>query len=105
MHTSGEGKYQVWMKKEMVGNDLVYIIGGGERPHLGGMTICEPGKTPINFELEGHFDCTVTGPIAGAACEKYGVKTVCLGGVHVDNASKKEIDILVKNCKALVQCV
>jgi hypothetical protein len=28
---------------------------------------------------------------------------VAVGGVHVDNATKKEIDLLVENCKKLAK--
>jgi len=42
-------------------------------------------------------------PIAKAACKKYKKKVVAVGGVHVDNATKQEINLLVENCKKLVK--
>ena len=44
-------------------------------------------------------------PIAEAACKKYNVKVVALGGIHIDNASKEEIEKLVENCKELEKCI
>jgi hypothetical protein len=44
-------------------------------------------------------------PIAELACKKYKTKVIALGGVHVDHATKQEIDLLVENCKKLVEKV
>jgi hypothetical protein len=105
MITSGEGKYKVFLKEVKNGNDLVYILGGGERSHIGGIVICEPGKKTQSIRIEGHYDDIVLLPIAETACKKYKTKVVAVGGVHVDNATKEEIDLLVKNCKELIKCI
>jgi hypothetical protein len=105
MITSGEGKYKVFLDKKELDNDLVYILGGGEKAHIGGVVICEPGKKTQAIRLEGHYDDIVLKPIAEAACKKYKTKVVAVGGVHVDNASKEEIELLVNNCKELVKCI
>jgi phosphotransferase system IIB component len=80
-------------------------LGGGEKTHLGGVVVCEPKKVPIVIRLEGHYDNIVLKPIAEAASKKYNTKVAAIGGVHVDNASKDEIDKLVENCKELVKCI
>ena len=105
MNTSGEGKYKVFLEKRELDRNIVYILGGGERSHIGGIAICEPGKKPNTIRLEGHYDDVVLKPIAKEACKKYKTTIVVLGGVHIDNASKREIDILVKNCKELIKYI
>ena len=65
----------------------------------------EPNKSPKVLRLEGHYDDVVLEPIAKAACKKYNTKVVAIGGVHIDNASKEEIDKIVENCKGLVECI
>ena len=105
MNTFGRGKYKIWLKKQKIGEDLVYFIGGGEKPHTGGITVCEPGKKPKNVKLPGHYDYVITEPIAKAACKKYKTKVTCMGGVHIDNATKAEVKKLVANCKALVRFI
>jgi hypothetical protein len=105
MITSGEDKYKVFLEKRELDTDIVYVLGGGERSHIGGIVICEPGKTPNVIRLEGHYDDVVLQPIAEEACKKYKTKVVVVGGVHVDNASKEEIQILVNNCKELIKCI
>jgi len=105
MITSGEGKYKVFLEKRQQNSDLIFILGGGERSHIGGIVICEPGKKPQIIRLEGHYDDIVLKPIAEEACKKYNTKVVAVGGVHVDNATKQEIDKLVNNCKELVKFI
>ena len=103
MITCGKGKYKVWLKQKMIGDDILFILGGGEKPHIGGMVLCEPGKTPQVLKLHGHYDDVVLKPLAKAACLKFKVTVVAIGGVHIDNATKEEINILVENCKTLTK--
>ena len=103
MITSGEEKYKVWLEEKKVGDNKVYILGGGEQTHIGGIVFCEPNKEPQVVRLEGHYDDIVLKPIAEAACKKYKTKVVAVGGVHVDNATKDEIETLVRNCIDLIK--
>ncbi len=105
MITSGEGRYRVWLKEERIGEDRLYILGGGERPHIGGVVIMEPGKEPLIVRLQNHYDQVVLGPIAEEASTKYKVTAVAVGGIHIDEASKDEIDIIVNNCRELMKCI
>jgi len=105
MITSGEGKYKVFLEKKELDGDLVYILGGGEKSHIGGIVICEPGKDSQVIRLENHYDYQVLTPIAETACKKYNKTVVAVGGIHIDNATKEEIKIIVKNCKELEKCI
>ena len=102
MITSGEGRYRVWVEKHQIGSDLLFVLGGGERPHVGGAVICEPGKAPLVLSRPSHYDTVVLVIIATAACQKHHKTVVAVGGVHIEHASKEEIDILVQNCRALI---
>lgn len=105
MITTGKGKYKVWLQRHDIGDDIVFFLGGGQRSHVGGVVIAEPGKKIKAVRLTGHYDDAVLTPIAEAACRKYKTKVIAVGGVHVDNATKEEIDLLVENCKKLVKKV
>lgn len=105
MITAGEGKYKVWLKKEELGRDLIYMLGGGEKSHVGSVVVKYPDREAEVLKLANHYDHIVLEPIAEAASKKYGRKVVALGGVHVENASKEEIDILVQNCRELLKCI
>jgi hypothetical protein len=105
MITSGEGKYKVFLEEKKLADDIIYILGGGEKSHIGGIVIYEPNKPPHIIRFKGHYDHIVLQPIAKAACKKYNKKVVAIGGIHVNNATKSEIDILVNNCKELIKCI
>lgn len=105
MITSGEGRYKVWLKEERIGDDRVYILGGGEKPHIGGVVVVEPGKEAVTVRLGTHYDYIVLEPIAEEACKKYNMTAVAVGGIHIDNASKEEIDTIVNNCRELMKCI
>ncbi len=105
MITSGEGKYKVWLKEKKIGDDRLYILGGGEKTHIGGIVICEPKKQPNVIRLEGHRDDVVLKLIAEKAREKYDTTIVVMGGVHIENAKKEEIDKIVENCRSMISCI
>jgi hypothetical protein len=105
MITYGEGKYKVNLIKKKIGDDLLYILEGGEKTHIGGIVICAPNLPPQCIRLKDHYDDIVLKPIAETACKKYKTKIVVIGGIHVDNASKGEIDKLIHNCKELGKCI
>ena len=105
MFTAGKGKYKVFLEKKELDDDLIYILGGGEKSHIGGAVICEPGQTSKVIKLEGHYDYMVLEPIAVEACKKYNKRALAVGGIHIDNASKEEIEIIVRNCKDLTKFV
>jgi hypothetical protein len=105
MITSGSGKYKVWLKKETIGEDRIYILGGGEKAHVGGAVVVQPGEKPEIIRLGKHYDYIILEPIAVEACKKYNTTVIALGGIHINNATKKEIDIIKKNCEELLKCI
>ncbi|OYT57282.1 hypothetical protein B6U70_02570 [Euryarchaeota archaeon ex4484_162] len=103
MITYGRGKHKVWLEQKKLGEHILYILGGGEKPHIGGIVICEPNKPSRIIRLKGHYDDIVLKPLAEKACNKYRTKVVAIGGVHVDNATKRDIEMLTKNCYNLTE--
>ncbi len=101
MISAGKGKHKVWLKEVKQGKDIILILGGGERPHIGSVVLCEPGKKPVTLNRKGHFDWMVAKPIAKKVCEKSKSPVVCIVGIHVNNATKEEIEILKENCKKI----
>lgn len=100
-YTVGEGKHKVFFHKYILDDDIILIVGGGQCSHVGGVVICEPGQPVKMLELSGHYDTVVLKPLAFAACKKYHKRVTVLGGIHIDTASKKDIEIIVNHCKKL----
>ena len=105
MITSGNGKHRVQLEKQMVGDHILLVLQGGEKPHIGSVVICEPEKDPLLVRLGSHKDHIVLKPIAETVCEKFNTTVVAVGGIHIDNATKEDIEIIIKNCKRLESCI
>jgi hypothetical protein len=101
MLTAGKGKYKVWLKEAKQGNEIVLFLGGGERTHIGSVVVCAPGKPAKVINRKGHYDWVVAKSISEKKCRKTKKAVVCIAGIHVNKASKKEIEILKKNCKEI----
>ena len=102
---AGEGRCRVWLEKRELEDGLVYVLGGGESSHIGGVIYNEPGKPLELIEIGSHHDPEVLIPIAKASCQRYGKPVVVTGGIHIDNATKDEIDTIINNCKELLKCI
>jgi hypothetical protein len=100
-HTVGEGKHKVFFERYLLDDDIIFIVGGGQRSHVGGVVICEPEKPMQVLGLFGHRDVEVLRPFALAACEKYQKRVTVLGGIHIDDATQDDIKIVIENCKQL----
>ena len=103
MITSGEGRTAVWAEKKEVGKDLLVTLGGGERTHIGGVVVCEPGKEAHVVRLGNHYDVFVLQPMAEKLCGRYSCTVVCTGGIHIDDATKEEIEEIKENCWKLLE--
>lgn len=105
MITVGEGRHKIWLKSFEIGKDIIYLLGGGEQAHIGGVVICEPGKPPHSIRLEDHYDYVVLEMIAETLCNKHDCTVVLLGGIHIDNATKNDIDLIIENCRRIQTCI
>jgi hypothetical protein len=112
MISAGEGKYKVWLKEEKLDNGIVFIIGGGEVSHIGSIVLTEPvisdTRKPFSCTTQvinvlGHKEESIARELAEKVCLKKKVPVICVCGIHVNNATKKEIEILVDNAQKLLK--
>ena len=105
MITAGEGRYEVWLEKQELDRGLVLMLGGGEMSHLGGAAYVTPEGGEDIITVKGHRDIDALLLIARGASKKYGVPVMAVGGIHIDQASESEIEILMNNCRELLKCI
>ncbi len=100
MITIGENRAKVELEYFRIGKDLLVIITGGDA-HIGAITLCENGCSST-LNKDGHKEYLVTKEIAPIieTALKQDVLVVC--GIHIDNATSNEIEILVKHAKECV---
>jgi len=113
MISDGEGKYKVWLKEERLDNGFILIVGGGEVSHIGSVVLAEPKisnrkKISCTFQkinVRGHKEEKIARTFAKKFCLQRKKPVLCTCGIHVNNATKKEIKILVDNAEKLLKKV
>ena len=105
---SGEGRYAIELTMYGTGgNGLVGMLCGGEKPHIGGVAYANPrpisngsGTTADISTVcgPGHKDVIVAQLVAKKLCINVGEAVCVTAGVHIDNATAFEIDLLRQNC-------
>ncbi len=79
---------------------LVIITGGDE--HIGGVSLIEDNSFSSLRKI-GHKDDIVSNIAASLIYDKMKKDTLVICGIHLDNATQKDIYILASNAKKCVE--
>ncbi|MDY4574183.1 MAG: proteasome assembly chaperone 4 family protein [Intestinibacter sp.] len=102
----GEGIYKINVSCIFCGSDINIAIFGGERPHIGACALAQYSEntdiSSINASVSticalGHRDDILARDIAMKLSKKFKANVVVSVGIHVDNASKSDIEKLISN--------
>ena len=102
MISVGEGRYCVQLNSYGIGKDMLVVITGGEEEHIGSATLIESKGHTQTIIKKGHQDHVVSEKMANIIYDTIGEDLLVVCGIHIDDASKEEIDILVKHAQACV---
>lgn len=90
---------------EFLGEDILIIVRGGDKPHIGTAVLAVPrpsltgdesvSTTSSVLNITGHKDEIICRMLAERVSKKYGVPVVCTGGFHVDGMKKEQIEEVV----------
>lgn len=97
----GSGKHIIYLTYLFIGDDILVIITGGDE-HIGGVSLLE-NSSFVTIGKKNHKDTIITKMIAPIIFDavKKDVLVVC--GIHLDDATKEDIDILTCNTKKCVE--
>ncbi len=108
-----KGRFSVEVDVVELGDDLVVILGGSERPHVGGVSVSEmvddinhPGRrthTISSISLKGHKDEVVLRMLSESLSRATGKSVVAVGGVHWDGLSEEDIKDLMEFFREIAQ--
>ena len=105
------GRHTIILEQYNIGNDILLMILGGDEHHIGGVSVAYPTRSHYrdavtislnSLTLPGHKDYVLSNSLAekvSGALEK--VVTVIVG-IHMENATKDEIELAVKVSHELV---
>lgn len=111
--TEGSMPYEVRAEVCQIGEDVVVLVSGGEKPHVGAVAVGiprpsleDPGvvsSTASVFALVGHKEDDVAKIIARKMAALLNKNTVVTVGIHVDNINAEGIKLIQENCDKVVK--
>ncbi|MHA2273880.1 MAG: prenylated flavin chaperone LpdD [Candidatus Hodarchaeales archaeon] len=101
------GRTAVCANWKFIGKDLLIVLSG-EGQHLGGCSFAEPyqskqspSATVSSISRKGHQDVELTRHIAQEVSKRLDLVVVVVGGIHIENATKTEINQIMENSQLL----
>ncbi|MBP3729839.1 MAG: hypothetical protein J6I40_00030 [Mailhella sp.] len=107
---AGKGLHAVTIQAFFLGKDMLVSVTGGSSPHIGATALASPCAVSAGIRAyasvlsaPGHRDDIAAHQMALRLCKILGC-TVCMTvGMHIDNASSEDIDILLGNADAAME--
>ncbi len=96
----GDKKYQITLNHLNIGEDLLVIITGGKE-HIGAVSLVDNSKL-LNLTKVGHKDDAISKVVAPLISKSIKQDVLVICGIHLDNATKKDIEILTQNVNSCV---
>lgn len=101
MISIGVGKYVITLTYFFIGEDLLIIITGGDK-HIGGVSLVENNSFSM-IRKKNHKDNIVSDMVAPLIYNTLKKDTLVICGIHINNATPQEIDILINNAQKCVE--
>lgn len=93
-----------WIR--LVGEDVVVVVGGGERPHVGCVVLAQPHPSPRSDDgwsascsvltISPHKEEPIARAVATRVAAVCGRVAVVTAGVHDDNLDRAGIEVYLK---------
>ncbi len=108
----GTDKYEVFLTAVFMGNDVSVHLFGGETPHIGAMAIAIPRKSLKGdgsdsasvsvICIPGHKEDALAQSVAKRLSTLWGCHVTVVAGIHIDRATKSDLEQLNANVEALI---
>ena len=101
---AGQPPHQVWLRITPTHESILAELYGGTRPHLGAWAAANPAGILVDEGVFGtHKELPLARQTASALAEASCCNTVAVAGIHVDNATRAEIDLLCANAEDVIR--
>jgi predicted nucleotide-binding protein len=110
-----EGAYDLEANVRLIGNDLLVAIWGGEKPHIGAVSMAQarpslkdPNVTSATasvFCFVGHKEDELAKAASEILAAAMNTQVVVTAGIHWDNMSKEGIQKVIRNSEILVDLI
>ena len=99
--TLSRGRIEVCLQAVPMGEDLLISLTGGDAPHIGCVTLSVPRPSLLDGETNrattstinrvSHKDDEVAQYVSNVVCERINRHVAVAAGIHIDGATKEEI--------------
>ena len=107
----GASPYKVRAEVRLVGSDLLVILHGGSKPHIGSVAVALPrpslkdkkqvSSTSSIYNFLGHKDGVVAQKVSETLSAALDRNVVVVAGIHIDRITQKGIEKILENCDKL----
>jgi hypothetical protein len=107
-----KGRFKIQGLIQEVGQDLLVVIWGGTRPHIGAVGIAAPrtslrdpkrwSATSSNFTFLGHKEDTIVKQVSEKLAAQLKRNVVVTAGIHWDDIGPKEINVIQHLIKKMI---
>ncbi|HHX69226.1 MAG: hypothetical protein WAO56_06050 [Miniphocaeibacter sp.] len=108
----GVGKYKIICTIKFIGEDLVIFVQGGEKYHIGAIAVGLPRESlnekgaissdVTTMAIPYHKEDMIAREWAKSTSKIINRVTVAIVGIHIDNATRKDIETLIDNNNKLL---
>ena len=99
-------KWKVDLNSFEMGDDLVLMLTGGNKPHVGAVALAIPYKQTSSASLlsvYGHKDGEIAKPLAEKVSKEIKKTVIVIVGIHLDNATNEDIQKFIDNSNNKVE--
>ena len=106
-----KGRFKIQALVQRVGQDILVSMWGGTLPHIGAVGMATPrpslrdpkkmSATSSTFTYVGHKEDAVVKRISELLASRLKTKVVVSAGIHWDNLTSRQIDIIAKLTRKL----
>jgi len=100
--TAGQPPYAVWMRVTQTHESVLAELYGGTRPHLGAWAAVGPEAQVHSGAFGNHKELPLAQDAAQMLLQASGCNVVVVAGIHVDNATHGDIDLLCANAADVI---
>jgi hypothetical protein len=110
-----EGFYDLEASVRLIGEDLLVAIWGGERPHIGAVSVAQPrpslkdpeatSATASVFCLLGHKEDELAKAASEVLAAALNKPVVVTAGIHWDNIEPEGIQKVISNSRILIDLI
>jgi hypothetical protein len=107
----GDDIYKVVAEVKIIGDDLLISVWGGTKPHIGSISVSVPrpglkdgtrmSSTSSVINLIGHKDEVIARKFSEQLAAKFNRNAIATAGVHIDDITDNQINIIMQNITAL----